>query len=169
MRRLLRVLQVQNQVLQVRRPSLCPVLKKRSKHLATNMSHLLQRQESQNKNSTQILLKIIVKLYSDKPSTQSWLFIRISHPTKKIEGKKSRIPGIKIPRLKKSWIPGSEIPRLTKSLNPEESIPISGISGFSGSLTRDFSKLTRDFFGIFKSLSRSPGFLDFRVFYSGFF
>ena len=44
---------------------------------------------------------------------QSWLFVGISHPDpgdKKSqgypEGKKSQIPGIKIPRLKKSPIPG---------------------------------------------------------------
>ena len=81
------------------------------------------------------------------PFNQSWLFVGISHPDpgdKKSqgypEGKKSQIPGIKIPRLEKSPIPGI----FSKSRkNPDDQkkryfilryfkFPIPGISGFSG-------------------------------------
>ena len=49
------------------------------------------------------------------------LFVGISHPTKKNpdpEGKKSRIPGIKIPKLKKIPKPGDKNHETQKIPNP---------------------------------------------------
>ena len=66
-----------------------------------------------------------------------------------------KISGIKIPKLRKIPNPGSKNPETKKIPNPGDKNP-------ETKKTPEF--FFRDFFGIFKSLSLSPGFRDFKDF-----